>query len=549
MDILPLVFFIVCCITAGITSGGKNIHYDASVVDLTDGWVTLDGEAVSMNALPRGDVTVTHDLSNISTINKRLCFHSTHTHITASFDGETTYVYAPVQKPLFGKSYGMCIHMVPIPLDAKSVTLTLTPLYKNPALLRQVEIADPGMFLGDFYHDNLPGFLLCLLIVTFGVLMLILGITNMVAEGNNNINFFSLGTFAILAGLWTTNETLILQVFTQHPEMIRFMTYMCLVFIAYPPVSYIASATNQRNSKLLPILLVLVYLNFTSTILLAVTGICDIRDMLTFSHVNIAFAMFAVIYLMIRAKVKTTVDPGFLRVIVLSISPAVIGVGIDMIKFRFFYDRPYDTSLFTKLGMCMFIGFMGVHLVFEGMHGAVERAQAQIMKKMAYTDGLTELSNRAAFHKKEEEIRSGHLECVIVQLDINCLKRVNDVYGHAEGDRHIIGAAKMISDCFFELGTCYRTGGDEFIVVVQKGSTSDVERALIQMEKKVGEYNRTEAPPVPLQIAYGYAHCPKQTDALKKAEQEADRLMYSKKKEMKFSDGYASEGNTYPNLQ
>lgn len=49
------------------------------------------------------------------------------------------------------------------------------------------------------------------------------------------------------------------------------------------------------------------------------------------------------------------------------------------------------------------------------------------MKKMAYNDGLTELANRAAFHEKEAEIRCDHLPCIIVQLDINFLKKVNDV--------------------------------------------------------------------------------------------------------------------------
>ncbi len=121
------------------------------------------------------------------------------------------------------------------------------------------------------------------------------------------------------------------------------------------------------------------------------------------------------------------------------------------------------------------------------------------MEKLAYSDSLTGLSNRAAFHEKEDEIRLKKTECIIVQLDINFLKKVNDVYGHAEGDRHII------SDCFKELGTSYHTGSDEFIVITHKREVSDVETALEKPEERVKNYNAENAPPIPMQIAYGYS--------------------------------------------
>ena len=109
---------------------------------------------------------------------------------------------------------------------------------------------------------------------------------------------------------------------------------------------------------------------------------------------------------------------------------------------------------------------------------------------MAYTDGLTELGNRAAFHEKENEIRCGRSDCYIIQLDINFLKKVNDEYGHAEGDRHIINASHIIRESFENIGESFRTGGDEFIVITKSCDEREVEKSVSKMEKSVLSYNK-----------------------------------------------------------
>ncbi|MBP0973170.1 MAG: diguanylate cyclase, partial [Oscillospiraceae bacterium] len=349
----------------------------------------------------------------------------------------------------------------------------------------------------------------------------------------NTVNFYSLGAFAILVGLWSANDTLILQVFTQHPEIVRFVTYLCLMFIAFLPVSFMASATNYRKSILVPVLLILTGINFALTMTLSILGISDIRQMLPFSHINIAIAMGMTIYLMVRAVRRKTIDERFLHTTVIGMTAAVIGVAIDLLRFIIFPDSLFGTSLFTRVGVLIFIVLMGMHLMRERTRLAVEQGRAELMKKMAYTDGLTELANRAAFHDKEDEIRRNHTDCTVVQLDINFLKKVNDVYGHAEGDRHIITAANIIRDSFAAIGTAFRTGGDEFIVIAEKGGIPEVEQALARMEKAAAAYNAETRPPVPLQIAYGYAHYTTQADMLEAAEKLADERMYEKKRAMK----------------
>ena len=115
----------------------------------------------------------------------------------------------------------------------------------------------------------------------------------------------------------------------------------------------------------------------------------------------------------------------------------------------------------------------------------------------------------------------------------NDLKLVNDNYGHSEGDRHIIAASRVIRESFGRIGSCYRTGGDEFIAVIQGKNQDEIEKAEQKFNELISEYNSAEEPPVKLAIAYGISKYEVGEDNPEKAEREADKRMYEMKKKMK----------------
>lgn len=98
-------------------------------------------------------------------------------------------------------------------------------------------------------------------------------------------------------------------------------------------------------------------------------------------------------------------------------------------------------------------------------------------------DALTGLGNRRSY----EQCLARFRECddvmantVIVAMDINGLKKVNDEIGHAAGDEVIKGAADVIRQAFGSCGECFRVGGDEFMAVIdgEVSSVSELERRL-----------------------------------------------------------------------
>lgn len=85
-----------------------------------------------------------------------------------------------------------------------------------------------------------------------------------------------------------------------------------------------------------------------------------------------------------------------------------------------------------------------------------------------YTDALTGIANRRAYYDDSREFTEGKYQddLVLVAMDVNGLKAVNDSIGHAAGDELIKNAAEIMVDAYSKYGKIYRTGGDEFVALL-----------------------------------------------------------------------------------
>lgn len=133
--------------------------------------------------------------------------------------------------------------------------------------------------------------------------------------------------------------------------------------------------------------------------------------------------------------------------------------------------------------------------------------EAQV-KYMSLHDPLTGLYNRAYF---EEELRrldnpSRYTErpITILSTDIDGMKIINDTKGHKEGDELLKAYARLLEASFADKGTCARTGGDEFIVLLRGTDINEGLEAMRTLEDAIEEYN-TRGPSTPLSVSISYA--------------------------------------------
>mgnify|MGYP000511957845 CR=1 FL=1 len=149
---------------------------------------------------------------------------------------------------------------------------------------------------------------------------------------------------------------------------------------------------------------------------------------------------------------------------------------------------------------------------------------------------MTGVKNKTAYQdtesRFEEEMRQGKPEFAVVVLDINGLKKVNDTYGHDFGDMLIISACRLICKTF-QHSPVYRIGGDEFVVILEKATSTITRNSL-----KIAERNRRIQPKRPGghpgSIARGIAIYNSETDLVfANVFKRADDAMYQNKAAMK----------------
>ena len=116
------------------------------------------------------------------------------------------------------------------------------------------------------------------------------------------------------------------------------------------------------------------------------------------------------------------------------------------------------------------------------------------------TDALTGARNRFAIRRDYSRYERKRVH--VMMLDIDDFKRVNDTYGHPVGD-YILKKLGQILNGAFGAESCYRYGGDEFLVV--RADTEDSAfRALVERALRESAAIRLNDKPLPVRLSAGY---------------------------------------------
>lgn len=117
-------------------------------------------------------------------------------------------------------------------------------------------------------------------------------------------------------------------------------------------------------------------------------------------------------------------------------------------------------------------------------------------------DPLTKIYSRYEYNKSLNELNNVEKlpdDFVVFSMDINGLKNANDTYGHEGGDEIICAAATCINNVFKDYGKCYRTGGDEFIVLANV-SENDIPKLLKRLEVEASNWKGKHVPSLSISV-------------------------------------------------
>lgn len=133
------------------------------------------------------------------------------------------------------------------------------------------------------------------------------------------------------------------------------------------------------------------------------------------------------------------------------------------------------------------------------------------LAEFAQIDSLTKIFNRNGFFKYAdsfyEQALHEHKELFILMGDLNNLKKINDNFGHIEGDNAIQLCAVAFQRTCSQNEKCFRYGGDEFILL---GVSNYTKAEILMFEKSISSYlsayNEISEKPYPVSISLGYWH-------------------------------------------
>ena len=126
--------------------------------------------------------------------------------------------------------------------------------------------------------------------------------------------------------------------------------------------------------------------------------------------------------------------------------------------------------------------------------------------------------------------RRAKTELTLIFVDLDGLKRVNDVLGHQAGDSMIVQTAQLLRRSFRESDLVARLGGDEFAVLAV--ITDSPESMLARLEQSVEQLNKSGSLPYTLSFSVGHVQCLHDGEkSLVELLADADARMYVQKQE------------------
>ncbi len=189
-------------------------------------------------------------------------------------------------------------------------------------------------------------------------------------------------------------------------------------------------------------------------------------------------------------------------------------------------------------------------LFIRSIRYAVERHRlSSALRSLSLIDDLTGLYNRRGFSELGEQhlklaSRTGRA-VLLVFLDVDDLKTINDTLGHQTGDHALIRVADLLKETFRQSDIIARIGGDEFAVMALEASEENEAQVLHRLKEGVAEVNQSGAVSYQLSVSVGAARFSGEGPArLEELLAEVDEAMYEEKwsKKRKTFRGINTEG-------
>lgn len=173
--------------------------------------------------------------------------------------------------------------------------------------------------------------------------------------------------------------------------------------------------------------------------------------------------------------------------------------------------------------------------VYAMYHDISARKRAEDeLKALLLVDELTGLPNRRAFITLSEQALKLAMrmerDVLMIFIDVDHLKYINDTYGHLAGDRALIDTARVLRESCREADIIARLGGDEFVALMTVDSDQTAELVCERIKDRVASHNTEFERGYELSLSVGATRSKAEGTMLADLLAQADTALYEQKR-------------------
>lgn len=516
---------------------------------VSDDWLDVNGKPMDFKKIDdyagdgTEDIRVFYPIPEDMHGTQGLVFRTKNVYVNAYIGGRMVYGTDIAEAPFDMNSPGTKWNVLRIDEEyaGEQVELCIVQAYQDGrSKVDNFYLGDWAAVLLFVIESKGFGLLISILILVVGFFLMVADFLLNARSKGRDRSLLYLGLFAVLAAGWCLIETNIFQLFVKDIRPLQLVDNILLVMGVLPLFFYMEEIYHVFENKLICILCGIDAAYLVVITVLHMTGFQDFHQtqsgtVLNYGLVSLILGGYIIRDIFRRAKEKT--GRFYLRMQTIGIICLCVGIFVDFL--RYVLTDVLDRALTIRVGLLLFIICFGSGNLYRLYELIKQGYQTEIISRLAYVDGLTEVGNRTAYIEKKEELLSAEnrVGLAVAMFDVNNLKKVNDSLGHSAGDELIKESARIIQRSFGSLGTVYRIGGDEFVVLFQsENPESSYERAKKLFEEELTRCNEKSSHPFAISIAHGYAYCGKTEQGdIEGLEKQADQMMYKNKREMKLA--------------
>ncbi len=542
--LMGIAVVIYLALSSGIKSKMLQATENSLLID--EGWTTSDGVFIDdvsrldclESSSPWKENSIFHDIPTSLEENTSICFRAKHIYFSVYADGNLLYSQMLPKNRLYTNSDGAVWALVPINSDyaGSQVEIRYQLCYeKSSAGIDNVFLGSERGFILTIIEEKFGAVFLSLFFILLSILFLISSIPIHISKANDH-ELLYLGLISFVIGVFCFVETQVLQLFIGNERILHLLSCLSLLMIPIPVVLYADEAFGLKYKMTSAIFCIISFLLSFLLFILNYLDIRDYHDTLPIIHAMDIAAILIILYAMIRYYIihyQQVMKSVYSLMRIAGLLVLAITGSIDVS--RFYAAKTQDPAAFIRFGVLCFILCFSAASLQKSIQGAGNDAKAELIRTLAYHDGLTGIGNRTAYQERLNEIKNSGEKIGLVMMDVNNLKLVNDEKGHDIGDQLLKKCAEFIQMAFNGIDSdCYRIGGDEFVVILHGAETSlDFRSAKTKLMALCNAYNAQPSTEFKVSIASGYASLNKKLRTIEDVCKTADANMYENKRIMK----------------